>query len=192
MDEEVDRLIIGVRADTQGFARDVGAMRDMLEGPFGKGAERAGQAIETALSRAIRKGKLGFDDLRQVALSALSEIAASALRSGVGAALGQNGSGGNAGLISLGTTALSALLGLPGRATGGPVAPGRGYVVGERGPEIFLPNQSGNIAQIAPNGPRDVRVSITINGPANTAPEMLAQSSRQVARAVRAALASEI
>jgi len=37
------------------------------------------------------------------------------------------------------------------RAEGGPVAAGRSYVVGERGPEMFMPKQSGNIM---PNGIR--------------------------------------
>lgn len=37
---------------------------------------------------------------------------------------------------------------LPKRAMGGPVTRGRGYLVGERGPEMFVPNQSG---QIVPN-----------------------------------------
>lgn len=35
---------------------------------------------------------------------------------------------------------------LPGRADGGPVARGGAYVVGERGPELFVPRQSGTIA----------------------------------------------
>jgi phage-related protein len=35
--------------------------------------------------------------------------------------------------------------GLPGRAAGGPVSASTAYVVGERGPEIFVPNMSGNI-----------------------------------------------
>lgn len=192
MDEEIDRLVIGVRADTQGFARDVAAMRDMLDGPFGKGAERAGHTLEAALSRAMRTGKLGFEDLRHIALSALSDIAAAALRSGVSAALGSGGSGASKSLITLGTTALSALLGLPGRAIGGPVAPGRGYVVGERGPEVFVPTAAGTILPSSASGARDVRVSITVQGPAATAPNMLAQSSRQVARAVRTALLSDI
>lgn len=35
--------------------------------------------------------------------------------------------------------------GVPGRAAGGPVLAGRPYVVGERGPELFLPGSSGTI-----------------------------------------------
>lgn len=34
---------------------------------------------------------------------------------------------------------------LPGRANGGPVAGGKPYMVGERGPEMFVPNNSGTI-----------------------------------------------
>ncbi len=40
---------------------------------------------------------------------------------------------------------------LAGRAEGGPVNSGRPYVVGEKGPEIFVPNSSGSIV---PNGAR--------------------------------------
>ena len=43
MDEEVDRLVIGVRADTQAFARDVATLRATLDGPFGTGVARAGR-----------------------------------------------------------------------------------------------------------------------------------------------------
>ena len=35
--------------------------------------------------------------------------------------------------------------GLGGRASGGPVAGGAGYIVGEKGPEVFVPGKSGNI-----------------------------------------------
>lgn len=38
---------------------------------------------------------------------------------------------------------------LPGRAAGGPVSAGSAYMVGERGPEMFIPRSSGNIV---PNG----------------------------------------
>ncbi len=182
MDEEIDRLVIGVRADTSGFARDVAAMRNLLEGPFASGADRAGRAVETALARAVRTGKLGFDDLRAVALSVMADIAAAALKAGIGSVLGGGGSAGGLGGV------LTGLLGLPGRATGGPVSPGRAYLVGERGPEVFVPTSSGQVAVAGSGGARDVRVAITINAGGGAAPEAMARSSRQVARAVRAAL----
>lgn len=43
------------------------------------------------------------------------------------------------------TTTLSAFLGVPGRATGGPVSKGQPYIVGEKRPELFIPNASGRI-----------------------------------------------
>jgi phage-related minor tail protein len=177
---------VDVRTDVAGFARDVAEMRAVLENGLGTGADRAGRLIETGLARAIRSGKFGFDDLRSTALSTLNEIAAATVRSGLSALIG-GGSGG--GLVSLGSAVIGALTGLPGRATGGPVSPGRAYVVGERGPELFVPTSSGAVS--AGGGARDVRVSIAINAPAGAAPDMLARSGRQVARAVRAALSEE-
>jgi phage-related minor tail protein len=38
---------------------------------------------------------------------------------------------------------------LPGRAAGGPVSGGQAYIVGEQGPELFVPRASGTIV---PNG----------------------------------------
>ena len=40
---------------------------------------------------------------------------------------------------------LSFVKGLTGKAIGGPVQAGQPYMVGERGPEMFVPNQSGSI-----------------------------------------------
>ncbi|MEH3035796.1 MAG: tail tape measure protein [Sphingomonas adhaesiva] len=189
MDEEIERLVIGVRADTAAFARDVDAMRDTLEGPFARGADRAGRAVETALIRAVRTGKLGFDDLKSVASSALAEIAAGAIRAGIGSVIGGGGGGGVGGGVGAGLVGgLLGLLGLPGRATGGPVSPGRAYLVGERGPEVFVPTSSGQVAVPGAGSARDVRVAITVQAGGGEAPAALARSGRQVARAVRAAL----
>ena len=189
MDEEIERLVVSVRADTQGFARDVSELRGQLEGPLASGAERAGVLIESALLRSIRTGKLGFDDLKRVALSVLGEIASASIRAGLSSLAGTGGQGG--GLLSAGASILTSLLGLPGRATGGPVSPGRPVLVGERGPEVFVPTSSGSVAQLGSGAARDVRISIAVNGPAGTAPDRLARSSRQVARAVRGALMRE-
>lgn len=181
MDEEIERLVVSVRADTSAFARDVTAMRGELEGPLAQGASRAGRMIEGALSRAIVTGKFGFDDLKRVALSAMAEIASASLR---GLFSPQGGGGGV--LPSIGGL-LAGLLGSPGRATGGPVSAGRSYVVGERGPELFVPSTGGRI-ETAGRGSSNVRVSIAVQTPTPNDPGVLRQSSRQVARAVRSAL----
>ena len=184
MDEEIERLVVSVRADTSAFARDVSSMRGELEGPLAQGAARAGRMIEGALSRAIVSGKFGFDDLKRVALSAMAEIASASLR-GLFPPQGRGGSAlpGIGGLFA-------SLLGSPGRATGGPVTAGRSYVVGERGPELFVPSTGGRI-EAPGHGGRDVRVSIAVQTPAAGDPQVLRQSSRQLARAVRSALRQE-
>jgi phage-related minor tail protein len=186
MDEEIERLLVSVRADTGAFARDVAEMRGQLEGPLADGVERVSRVLENALLRAVRTGKLGFEDLKRVALSAMAEIASSAIRSGLQSALG--GGGGQGGAASIGAQLLGALLGAPGRAIGGPVAPGRPYWVGERGPELFVPTASGRVETAAPAAGREIRLSITINAPTGAEPQALARSSRQVARAVKRAL----
>jgi phage-related minor tail protein len=179
MDDEIERLVIGVRADTAGFAHDVATMKAALTQGIGSGAASAGLSIASALAKATNSGKTGFDDLKSVALKALDEIAAAALKGG-------GASGG--GLAGLAGGLLSSVLGLPGRATGGPVAPGAAYLVGERGPELFVPTASGSIAPIARGGGGEVKVSITVAAPAGSAPQALARSGRQVARAVTQAL----
>lgn len=180
MTDEFDKAVVSVRADTGAFARDVAAMRAQLDGTLVPGAERAGAMIETALGRAVRTGKFGFEDLKRVALSAMAEIAQGALRAGIGAATG--GGGGGIGRL------LTSLLGLPGRATGGGVSPGRAYMVGERGPELFVPTSAGRVEAGAPASAREVRVTINVHSTQAGAPEALTRSSRQIARAVRRAM----
>lgn len=177
MADSFDTLVLNVRADTQGLARDVETMRSLLEGPLAAGADRAGRAMQSALDRFVRTGKLGFDDLKRVALSALSEIAQAQLAQAIG---GSSSLGSAlAGLFG----SLFGALGLPGRATGGPVAPGRAYMVGERGPEVFVPTSSGTVlAQGATRPPISITVNVT--APRDTPPGLMAASGRQVAREV--------
>ncbi|MGC1470156.1 MAG: tail tape measure protein [Sphingorhabdus sp.] len=193
MDEEIERLVVSVRADTQGFARDVATMRAEMEGPFAAGIERTGRLLESSLTRAIQTGKFGFEDLRRIALSALAEIASAAIRSGMNSILGGAGGGqGQGGLLaSLGSILASTLSGAPGRATGGPVAPGRAYRVGERGPELFVPTSAGRV-EAASGAARGVNVNLTVNVSDNgrgSAPDALQRSSRQMVRSLRRALA---
>ncbi len=182
MADPVDELVVQLRADGSDLRREVAALKGELEGPLSAGAARAGDAIESALSRAVRTGKLGFDDLRRVAVAALAEIARSAIASGIGAI---GGGGGIGGLL---TSVLTGLAGAPGRATGGPVSAGRAYRVGERGPELFVPTTSGRVEASGSGGGRGpVTINVNVRGGMES-PERLARSGRQVARAVRRAI----
>ena len=181
---ELDTLVIRVRADTAGFMAGVGDIRRELDGPLAQGVDRAGSGIERALARAAVTGKFGFEDLRRVALSALADIAAGALRTDIGALFG--GSGSLAGAL---TSSIGSLFGgVPGRATGGPVTSGSAYIVGERGPELFVPTAAGRVETMA--GGRGGAVSVTINVAAarDATPALMQQTGTQVARAVRQAL----
>ena len=77
---------------------------------------------------------------------------------------------------------ISSLLPISGaRASGGPVDAGGAYLVGEQGPELFVPSTSGTIA---PNA----RPSITLNVQARDAQSFL-KSETQIAAMMARALA---
>lgn len=185
--DQIDTLLIDVRASTQGFEQDISAMRAAVDGDLVSGFARAGTMLERGLLGAIRRGSLGFDDLKRIAFDTINEIAAQSVRS---LFAGTAGGGAAAGLLDLGGL-VGSILGLPGRATGGNVSPGRGYLVGERGPELFVPTSAGRVETggAQSGGGRDVRVAISvITPPGASAPRSLQRSSRQVASAVRRAL----
>ncbi|MBO9696009.1 MAG: tail tape measure protein [Sphingopyxis sp.] len=189
MGDEIDEMVVAVRADSGAFRRDIAAMRAELGGPLVAGAEDAGRAIERALTRAIVSGKMGFEDLKRLALSVMADIARAAISNGISAAAGNGAGGGGGNLLSLGTSIAMALFGAPGRATGGPVSAGRAYRVGERGPELFVPTASGRV-EAAVGTVRNIAITVNVRGDAGSEPQRLAQTGRQLARAVRRAVAS--
>ena len=182
MTDTLDELVVRVRADTSGFLAGMGEVRRELDGPLLAGVERVGGGIERALSRAILTGRFSFDDLRKVALGALNDIASSALRLDLGSIFG-GGGGGLAGLIG-------GLLGAPGRAIGGAVAPGRPFMVGERGPELFVPTSAGRVeANNGAGGAGPLTITVNVAVPPGSGPAVMQQTGAQVARAVARTLA---
>lgn len=185
MEDELDTLVLRVRADTGAFARDVDLMRAALDGPLTRGADAAGSAVERALVRAVRTGRFGFDDLRRVALQALGDIAASAIRLN----LGGGGPAGGGAIGQLAGLFAGLFGGAPGRATGGPVVGGRAYMVGERGPELFVPTAAGEIRPVAGGtGSGTINIRVTVNAPEGADQGFMARSGRQVAREVARAI----
>lgn len=187
--DEIDEMVVAVRADTGAFRRDIAALRAELDGGLVSAADAAGRGIERALNRAIISGKLGFEDLKRIALSAMADIARAAISNGIGAAMGGGGGSGGGGLLSLGMSLATALFGAPGRATGGPVSAGRAYRVGERGPELFVPTASGRV-EAAGGTVRNIAITVNVRGETGSDPQRLAQTGRQLARAVRRAVAA--
>ena len=167
-------------------------MRSSFDSIVVDGFSKGGDVLERGLLGAVRRGSLGFEDLRRTGLRVIDDIAAQALRGGL-ASIGIGGSGGGGiggGVLGLGSL-IGSIFGLPGRATGGPVSPGRPYLVGERGPELFVPTSAGQVdaGSGGGGGGRAVNVSIRVVAPqGSSSPESLRRSSRQVAQAVRRAL----
>lgn len=164
MADEIDEMVVAVRADTGAFRRDIAALREELGGPLAQAADAAGRGIERALTRAILTGKLGFEDLKRLAMAVMNDIARSAIAAGIGAiGGGGGGSQGGGGLFALGQSLALALFGAPGRATGGPVSAGRAYRVGERGPELFVPTASGRV-EAAGAMVRNIAITVNVRG----------------------------
>jgi hypothetical protein len=88
--------------------------------------------MSSALDNFVETGKFRFGDFARSIIFDLEKIA---LKSAV------------IGLFK--SYGLGDIFTLPGRAAGGPVSSNTPYMVGEAGPELFIPNSSGNIV---PNG----------------------------------------
>lgn len=72
---------------------------------------------------------------------------------------------------------------LAGRnADGGPVAAGRTYLVGEQGPELFTPNQSGGIVPNSMLGGGGRNVTINVNSPIGRPDEVVRWMSSELRR----------
>lgn len=184
--DQLDSLVIGVRADTSGFAKDVAAIQTQLEGPLAASATRAGSAIDAALTKATKNGSAGFDDLEKAAVAALTQIVASAGQTDLGSLFGSGGSGG--GLIGSLAGAVSSLFGSPGRATGGPVTGGQAYMVGERGPELFVPTAAGKIVPAGGAVGGAVNVTVNVATPPDASAAFMQRTGAQIGRQVRQAL----
>lgn len=181
----LDSLVVKIRADSADLR---GQLAD-IEKDFG-GLEAVAGKTTDAMTRVFenfaRSGELSFSNLKSAALSVLNDIANSAIQSGLNNLFG---SGSGIGSI-LGDLAGSFLF---GRAGGGTVGARQPYLVGERGPELFVPEGSGRIiaqpgsSSIAASsgGTRNITINITNQGGAN---DMTGRSGAQVAVAVRRAM----
>lgn len=104
------------------------------------------KGAEDALVNFVTTGKLSFGSLANSIIADLARIAiqqsiTKPLASSLLGALG-GGSSGSSG----GTDVLGAFIGgLSARAAGGPVTGGTPYLVGEKGPEVFVPGATGSI-----------------------------------------------
>ena len=151
--------------------------------------EDAGRAVGSALERAFGDWITGTEmDWRRLYQGLIRDLATLALRSAVIQPLFGGGSGNQPGLLGQ----LFGGLISGARADGGPVDAGRAYLVGERGPELFLPSIGGEIVPSAPRPLRadeGMRAPITVNFQVTTPDaDSFRRSETQIAAMVSRAL----
>jgi hypothetical protein len=118
----------------QGLSDEVAAQQKMLD----RLGRNIGLPIAAAISEEIAKAiRDGIADGRAVA--ARRRAAAFAAASFVPITVAPGTTGQTAPLSGGG------MVNIPGRAIGGPATAGRPYIVGERGPELFVPGSNGNV-----------------------------------------------
>ena len=130
-------------------------------------------SVETGLVDAIEGAINGTKTLGDVARSVFTQIQRSLIQFGVNAFLG----------------------GLPGiggffRANGGVVSAGKSYMVGERGPEMFVPNAGG---RIVPNSDMGSSTNVVVNVDASgSSVEGDQQRGKELGAALSVAIQSEL
>ncbi len=173
-------------------------------------ATTIGEGLTSSFNALIQGSEDFGTSLRRIASGVLIDIANQLLRvfviqKAINALSGLFGGGGAGGLSysgvtgsALGTSMLSgnftatpfSTIGLGFRANGGSVRAGSPYVVGERGPELFMPGRSGGIA---PTGSFGGAVSVVVNVDAGgTSVEGNEPNANQLGRIVGAAVQAEI
>ena len=81
--------------------------------------------------------------------------------------------------------------GIPQRAKGGPVSSGQTYMVGERGPELFVPGRSGTIVANDKMGGGSTNVVVNVDAKGSSV-EGNDQGANQLGRVISAAVQSEL
>jgi hypothetical protein len=157
--------------DLADFQTELGAasaaLQEFAQGPARRAAdevgasfERAGQRIARAMGSAATGGESAFKRMAKVVLEELAKLALDRIFGG------------------------SKQPFFGGKAAGGPVNVGGAYLVGERGPEVFVPRQAGAITQ-----PASGAVSVHFHLGAGVDANAIARHQGQIAAAIARAVA---
>ena len=177
---EIEMRIQEILKGTTGLTKD--EIRDKLEKLYLLDEEQQklqktnelynqiGQTIKSGITDAIMGAIEGTKTLGDVARQVFAQISRS--------------------LISSSVSSIASQLNIPFMAAGGPVAGGKSYIVGERGPELFTPKGSG---MITPNNALGGSVNVSVNVDASgTSTEGDGASGEQLGRLIGAAVQAEL
>ena len=141
-----------------------------------------GMSIKDGVVQAIQGAIDGTKTLREVAVNLLNSIANQLLQIAVNLALFG---------VASGTGSGGGLLGglFKKRAAGGTVTGGSPYIVGERGPELFMPGRSGSIIPNNAMGGATINVSVDATG---SRVEGDANDSKRLGEAIGVAIRQEL
>jgi|SRR5690606_11752716 len=157
--DEFQGELAGVSAALQAFAQ--GPVRQTADA-VGASFERAGERIARALGSAATGGEAAFKRLAKVVLEELAKIA----------------------LQRIFTQTDTKLPFFGGKSGGGAVNVGGAYLVGERGPEVFVPRQAGEIAS-----PGAGAVNVHFHLPPGADASAITKNQGQIAVAIARAVA---
>lgn len=161
-----------------------------------------GQGMNSALNLLVSGTENWGDSLRTIASGVLTDIAnqlirifvieqaVNAIKSFLTPFSPATPIGAGGGMIGKFGT-LGPNYGIPQRAMGGPVTAGQPYMVGERGPELFVPSSGGSIVPNGQAGGGGVAVTVNVDAK-GTSVEGSNQQASQLGRIVAAAVQAEL
>lgn len=149
-EEQLGAVEEAIRSYKDGFLAAKDSVNVLEE--INKAGARTFKGMEDALVKFVMTGKFNFKDF---ANSVIQDLIRIAVRKALVFA------------IDTATGGLGSIIGsFFGRAAGGPVAAGRPYMVGEQGPELFVPQQTGSVVPNTQMGAAvggEVTVNFNIN-----------------------------
>lgn len=175
---EIDRLFVTIGADLTNLRNDLALAAKTIDqsvnGPLSQAALglddvffRISSNIANSLTLAAETGKFSFKDMVNSILRDLQRLALNKFLFGP--------------LNSFFNDILGGFSLSGSRAGGGPVLPGRAFMVGEHGPELFVPNSSG---RIVPGNTSGAPTIINFNFPPGTDADSFRRSESQISALV--------
>jgi len=142
--------------------------------------EKIGESIASGVSDNLTAAIQGTKTLGEAAKSILNDLSSTLIRLGV-----------NTLLNSIAPGVFGSLPILGGKARGGPVKAGGSFVVGEKGPELFVPRRSGTIIPNDKLGGGSTNISVNVDASGSSV-QSNEQQGKELGRVISAAIQSEL